>query len=286
MLNKLIVLIVLAIFTLSFIGYGGNNSTSSIKYENNYVGKDAISLDVWSLQQEVDEPFENILISERKELSFIVNNPVIFNVTSPEFSIYQAIITDKENEDDIIVKIESLKDTSKLVNKSAPGIIYKNENLFIKSSRIKEIKIKFRVSEDWMKDNNVSEDRINLYRWDTTDWIQTEIYHTQNDTIYMYFDANVNGSKFAISGKPEIKTNSVETNVTPTETNVTPTETVNIEENVSVIDTPSYGNGELIKTIDINPILAPLNILKNIINIIEASFVFFIILIIFRIRGI
>ncbi len=271
-IEKIILVILLAIFTLNPIGSGG--------YGDNYVGKDAISFDIWSLQQEVDEPFENVLTSERKELSFRVNNPVIFNVTSPEFSIYQAIITDKENEDEIRVTIESLKDTSKLVNRPAPGIIYKNENLFIKSNRIKEIKIKFRVNEDWMKINNISEEDINLYRWDESDWIPVEIYHMhgENLPVYMYFEANVNGSKFAISGKSGVKSNS-------TDINVTPTETINIEENVSVITTPSPGNGGAIKTIGINPILAPLNILTNIINIIEASFVLFIILIIFWIRG-
>lgn len=144
------------------------------------------------------EPFANILRSESRDGSLFANKPVIFSFTKTD-AIHQIAVTGKENENDVSIRVETLKDTSKLVTKPAPGSVHINKNIWTNSKKIKEVAIKFRVEKDWIMSNGVNTEDIRLLRWEG-DWKQLETKVLSSDDVYYYFESTSPGlSGFAIS---------------------------------------------------------------------------------------
>lgn len=176
------------------------------------------------------ELFDNIAKYQTNEKDLISGIPVVFPFTVPELAIYQVIVTGKENEFDVSIRVESLKGTSRLAKISAPGNVYTNENVWFGSQRIRDVLVKFRVKNSWIIDNNVRTEDIRLLKYDIKNhnWIQLETVETSKDDIYTYFESKSNSlSIFAISGIGE-------TQVLPKETPVdTPiTETSKVPETI------------------------------------------------------
>lgn len=148
-----------------------------------------------------DEPFDNILKSERREGNLLANISVTYSFTTPEIAIYQVLITGKEIENDVSIRIEALKNTSKLVKGPAPGIVYQNENIFVKSYRVSDIKIRFKIENSWLEANNLKGTDIGLFKWNISEWVPLEVDMINKSDAYTYFDADIPGtSKLAISG--------------------------------------------------------------------------------------
>lgn len=149
-----------------------------------------------------DEPFENIAKIEKRDGNLNKDAPVVYSFTTPELAIYQVIIIGKESENDVPVRIESLKNTSKLVNQSAPGIVYVNDNIFIKTYRASDIKVRFKINNSWISANNLKDTDIGLFKWNVSQWVPLETKMINKDGIYTYFESGINGtSRLAISGK-------------------------------------------------------------------------------------
>lgn len=149
------------------------------------------------------EPYSNVAKSEKKDGSLTANKSVLFSFTTPEFAIYQVAIMGKESENDVSVKVEHLKDTSKLVAKPAPGTVYANENVWASTKRIKEVVIRFRVKNAWITDSNVQKETIKLLRWDT-DWKALDTTVLNSDNNFTYFESKSAGlSSFAVSAVKE-----------------------------------------------------------------------------------
>ncbi|GFO96328.1 Ig family protein [groundwater metagenome] len=182
------------------------------------------------------EPYENIAKAETLVKSLIANRTISYTFTAPEHGIYEVAVTGKENENDIAIRVEALKGTSKLVTASAPGTVYKNVNIWAGTKRIKEVLIRFKVENSWIDGNKVASGDIRMLKWDVNKWVQLETSETTKDSTSTYYEAKTDSfSVFAISG---VKGVAVPTAVqTPAET-VTPVKTIVPE---ATPKTPGFG---------------------------------------------
>lgn len=174
------------------------------------------------------EPFENIAKSERYDKSLIANTPVTYTFKAPEHGIYEISITGKENENDIALRVEALKGTSKLVTASPPGTVYKNLNVWAGTKKIKEAIIRFKVDNTWLDSNKVASSDIRMLKWDVDKWVQLETSETTKDSTSTYYE--VRTDSFSVWAISSIKGVAVPTAVqTPAETvttTVTPVKTI------------------------------------------------------------
>lgn len=181
------------------------------------------------------ELFGNIAKYQTYEKDLISGIPVVFPFTVPEFAIYQVIVTGKENEFDVSIRVESLKGTSKLAKIPAPEDVYVNENVWFGSQRIRDVLIKFRVKNSWIVDRTGD---IQLFKYDikNRNWIQLETKETGKDDTYTYFESKSNSlSIFAISKVKDVQ-------VTPVpELTETPTDEIMGVDNITSTPTDAPG---------------------------------------------
>lgn len=150
------------------------------------------------------EPFANIAKSETRDGSLYAGKLVAFNFNLSELAIRQILITGKENENDVTVRVESLKNTSKLVSRPAPGTVYQNTNVWANSKKITAVTLKFRVTNAWITGSNVQKETIKLLRWSDNDWKALDTTVLNSDDTYTYFEAQSAGlSSFAVSAVRE-----------------------------------------------------------------------------------
>ena len=149
------------------------------------------------------EPFANILKFERQDADLKRGSAVPYTFTSHVFSIYQVLVTGKENEGQVGIRIEHLKDTSALVSRMPAGIIYANENIWVGSKRIDYVVLRFRVNNSWITENKLDKTDIKLLRFDNG-WKKLNTTEINSDSTYTYFESGSPGlSSFAISGLKE-----------------------------------------------------------------------------------
>lgn len=110
------------------------------------------------------------------------------------------------------IRIEVLKNTSKLVGMPARGPVYKNINAWIDFKRIKNATIRFKVENSWIGSNGLSVVDVKLYRWDNNNkgWIGLLTGVLNKDDEYTYFESQTNNlsASFAISGNVSAKAGS------------------------------------------------------------------------------
>lgn len=147
------------------------------------------------------EPYTNIEKAERYDKSLIANTPVTYTFKVPELGIYEIAVTGKENENDIALRVEVLKGTSKLVTVQALGIVYKNVNVWAGTKRMKEALIRFKVENSWLGSNSLAGSDIKMVKWDGSQWAQIETAEKTKDDTYTYYEAKTDTfSVFAITG--------------------------------------------------------------------------------------
>lgn len=173
------------------------------------------------------EPYENIEKYETRSKDIIANTPVTYTFTTPEHGIYEIVLTGKESENDIALRVEALKGTSKLVTASAPGVVNKNVNVWAGTKKIKEALIRFKVENSWISGNNHASSDIKMVKWDGSKWVQLETAEKTKDGAYTYYEAKTDTfSVFAITGLKGVAVPTPTPVVTVTETPaVTPTKT-------------------------------------------------------------
>ena len=106
---------------------------------------------------------------------------------------------------DVVVRVESLHDTSSGVDVPAPDLVYQNFNLDmpIPDDEIEDAKIRFRVENWWMEENGIDSMNISLYRWDEDDleWKRTLTTPASYDETYAAYESSTPGfSHYAIAG--------------------------------------------------------------------------------------
>jgi len=188
------------------------------------------------------EPYENIVKAETKEKSLLANQPVTYAFTSPELGVYEISITGKENENDIAVKVEALKNTSKLVTASAPGIVYKNLNILAGTRKIKEAIIRFKVDNSWLDSGSLAGSSIKIVKWDGSKWVQLETTEKTKDSAFTYYEAKVETfSSFAITvSKAAASPTAMQADVSATPTVIIPAETTAFPTPASTPKSPGF----------------------------------------------
>lgn len=99
-----------------------------------------------------------------------------------------------------------LKNTSSIVKEPAPGMVYKNVNIWVGNSgfsnpeNLENARVSFRVSRAWVVEQGISENTVTLYRYGQETWNQLSTVLSGEDEVYFYFTAETPGfSSFAIS---------------------------------------------------------------------------------------
>ena len=147
------------------------------------------------------EPYGNIFKYETQE-DYIAMTPVAFKYSTTELGVYEVDITGTQN-DDVTLRIEVLKGTSKLVRFPAPNSVYKNINMWVNSKRIQSATIKYKIENSWLDNNKIFVDDIKMVRWDNNSnkWNELPTDMINKDGNYTYFESQTDGfSSFAISG--------------------------------------------------------------------------------------
>lgn len=215
-----IILTAFIIFSITVVigyGYGGSSSGSSSSGSNSGGGVTNSNID----------PYSNIVKYEVRDGNLFANKTTEYSFVTPEFSIYKILLNGKENEYGVSVRIEDLKNTSKLGNgmvKPAPGVVYRNENIGLGSSRLNYMGIMFRVKNSWLEDNGLNDSRIPyLLKYNGTAWIVLKTNMTGKDNIYTYFESPKAGNSrvglFAISAPINriVSANAIPKNISTTQ---------------------------------------------------------------------
>ncbi|MDG6244516.1 MAG: S8 family serine peptidase [Methanolobus sp.] len=169
-------------------GGGGGGGGSTGEAAENIAFKDVISIHV-SADDMADFDFNN----EKNDIEYIR---------------YQSL----KNSGRISTSIEILKNTSYFADSPAPGITYRNINIWVGKAgyateeNIRYPVIGFRVSKEWILRNDIDPAGISLKRYSDGNWKELQTKQTLTDEKYLnyekylYFEAETPGfSPFAIT---------------------------------------------------------------------------------------
>lgn len=114
-------------------------------------------------------------------------------------------ITGNANTEPITTMLEVLKGTSTFLTEPAPGIVYKNANIWVGTKsfatprNIKGATIKFKVEKSWMANQYIKKEDIKMLRWEGK-WSQLDTREIGEDERYSYFESDtISFSNFAIT---------------------------------------------------------------------------------------
>lgn len=187
----MIVAILIIFSTVVTVGYGYGSSSGGSSNSGRGITTSNI------------DSYNNIAKYETVEKNLVYNKSIEYSFTTPEFCIYQILVNGRENEFSIPIRIEDLKNTSRYA-KRAPGIVYRNENVWLGSTRINYIGIKFKIKNSWIDENGIDDSRLPyLLKWNGTVWMVLKTNMTSKDGVYTYFESPKAGNSrigiFAIS---------------------------------------------------------------------------------------
>lgn len=151
------------------------------------------------------EPFENIARAQSDIGDIHSGQSKSYNFSSIQCA-YEIIVTSSETENDIVIRVEELKDISRIVNLSPTGTVYTNFNVWTNSKRIKEALIRCKVETNWIVSNGFEDRDVKIQRWNNNAWMQLETLELRKDSDHTYYEAKTNGfSQFTVTGsKPEV----------------------------------------------------------------------------------
>lgn len=152
------------------------------------------------------ENINNIEVKEKYELHIYKDKTTSYSFTNDSNPVMFVNITGNNNAGPINTAVEVLRTNSSLVERQAPGNVYKNINIWVGSSgfavprNIKEAIIDFRVENEWIKNKDLTSNDIKLVKWDGNNWIQLETEVRSEESEYTYFNGKTDSfSSFAIT---------------------------------------------------------------------------------------
>ncbi len=157
------------------------------------------------------EPVNNIDTFEIMEEYLGANVPASYIYTTPDLVISEVLITPAKNFGTTSIRVEMLKDLSKIEGVTQPeGIVYKYANIWVGAKELESEQgiidafIGFKVDRSWLAENNLGEGSISLLRWDGSKWVSLETEPRSIDEQFVYYMAKTSGfSPFAIvAGSP------------------------------------------------------------------------------------
>lgn len=154
------------------------------------------------------ENYSNILVKEKYELYIFKDKTTSYRFTNGSNSVIYVNIIGNISAGSTTTAVEVLKNTSTLVKTPAPGLVYKNVNIWVGTSgfavpkNIKSAVIGFRVDNSWITTNGISSGDVKLFKWDGSQWIQLKTTQKEKSDAYTLYEAETNSfSPFAISAK-------------------------------------------------------------------------------------
>ncbi|MDP2766351.1 MAG: PGF-pre-PGF domain-containing protein, partial [Candidatus Methanoperedens sp.] len=176
----------------SVFALAGAKATIPVKVQDSGVGGEGGRGVVTS------EPHDNIAKYETEIRDVISNKPVVYNFIAPEHGTYELVVTGKESEKDIAIRIEALRGISRLTASLPPGIVYTNINIWAGTEQIKEVLIRFKVENSWI--SKYASGKVKMLRWDKSKWVQLETTEKNKDSTYTYYEAKTDSfSAFVIT---------------------------------------------------------------------------------------
>jgi len=172
------------------------------------------------------ENYSNIELKEKRD-NYVFKDKVAyykFNTTDP---IMYVNITGNISAGDVTTMVEVLRNTSTLVkNNSAPGLVYKNVNIWVGSSgfatpkNMKQGVVGFRVRNSWLEEKELASGDVRLVKWNGSGWIELDTYEITKGSEHVYYEAVTDSfSPFAIFAfRSDVPVESVKTPVAAQET--------------------------------------------------------------------
>jgi PGF-pre-PGF domain-containing protein len=158
------------------------------------------------------ENFSNIEVKEKYDLHIFKDKVTSYMFSNTQNPVMFINITGNINAGEINTAVEVLRNTSTLVDKSAPGTVYKNVNIWVGTSgfanprNIKEAVVKFRVENTWLTTRGFSPGDVVVYRWNGSDWNKLETYTAGGIGSYIVFEARTfEFSPFAFSATEQAR---------------------------------------------------------------------------------
>ncbi|AFV23394.1 hypothetical protein Mpsy_1186 [Methanolobus psychrophilus R15] len=161
--------------------------------------------------QSTGEKYENIELKDYSIKYVLRDTETMFEFTKEGNSIVGLGFTARLNGGQTKTVIEMLKSTSTMVNKAAPGTVYKNVNIWLGDGKttpdlLSDARIMFKVEKAWIAGNGIDPASIRMLRYNSGSWAQLPTSRISEDETYVYYITQTPGfSAFAISsiGKEE-----------------------------------------------------------------------------------
>jgi PGF-pre-PGF domain-containing protein len=155
--------------------------------------------------QSTGEKYENIDLKDYSIKYVLRDTETMFEFTKEGNSIVGLGFTARLNGGQTKTVIEMLKSTSTMVNKAAPGTVYKNVNIWVGDGKttpdlLSDARIMFKVEKTWIAGNGIDPASIRMLRYNSGSWAQLPTSRTGEDETYVYYITQTPGfSAFAIS---------------------------------------------------------------------------------------
>ncbi len=158
------------------------------------------------------ELYENIAFKDVKSEFVTKDSGTKYDFDNENNEVEFIQFTASRNWGKISATIEYLHDTSALVDKEPEGTVYRNLNIWVgksgfsDSDNIKDCVIGFKVSRQWLEENDIDEGSIRLLHYSEGEWEKLDTKLTDESDEYLHFEAETSGfSPFAIVGDSEEK---------------------------------------------------------------------------------
>ena len=152
------------------------------------------------------EDFENVVLKDLDSEYLRINTNVTYEFSKEGNPIQSVSFYSLKNSGEIASTIEVLNNSSKLVNSTPEGSVYKYVNIwvgkngFVTSDNIKEPRIMFQVNNSWIQEMGVSLEDIKMQRYNGTAWQVLPTVLKNNTKNYAIFEAQTQGfSPFVIT---------------------------------------------------------------------------------------
>jgi methanogen extracellular protein (TIGR04279 family)/PGF-pre-PGF domain-containing protein len=157
------------------------------------------------------EPAKNVKTKELCQQFVSNGNRIKFEFTKGATSVGYVQFTAKKTAGKITTTVEELKEKSSLTPAEPEGEIYKHLNIwvgnggFANSNNIENAIVGFRVSKEWITENNINMDTIVLQHFSGDQWDSLNTEKVGEDKEYFYLEAEPPGfSPFAITASKNI----------------------------------------------------------------------------------
>ena len=152
------------------------------------------------------EPQSNVAAKEISQTFVTSGNSAKFDFPRNATSVAYITFNSKKTAGKTTTIVEMLKGKSTLVIGLPSGEVYKSLNIWVGNSgfatpaNIENSVICFKVEKSWIRDKNITQSSINLYRYNDKKWNQLQTSLLSEDSKYLYFTAQTPGfSPFAIA---------------------------------------------------------------------------------------